>query len=298
MYTNITDSETGNNNGSSGHLVHYLDKESRVFPDMEKQLWFNGTEDDIESYKVRTALDGNVAKLCKGDSKFFLVNISPSQKEIAFLISEYGEEEAKECLKDYAVKMMDEYARNFKRPGIENNEDLLWFGKLEHFRYYSFRDAEVRSGQVKTGFLKPGSHWHLQIVVSRKDITNSVKLSPMNKSRGKNVEHSLKLGQFDRTKFKLAGEKVFDEMFGFERGLKESFEYANVQTNGTLEQKLDLQSIERNFEENRHKPDKDLKLNDLLDDLLKEDYQQELGEIFKKKRKKHQGKDNDLGLSI
>ncbi|RZM11957.1 MAG: molybdopterin-guanine dinucleotide biosynthesis protein MobB [Pedobacter sp.] len=295
MYTNITDSETGNNQGSSCQLVHYLDKENRVFPEMEKQMWFNGSEDDIESYKVRTALDGNIRRLCKGDSKFFLVNISPSQKEIGFLVSEYGEDEAKECLKDYAVRMMDEYARNFKRPGIESNENLLWFGKLEHFRYYGFRDAEVKSGQVKAGSLKPGSNWHLQLIVSRKDITNSVKLSPMNKSRGKNAEHSLKLGQFDRTTFKMTGEKVFDEMFGFERGLQESFEYANVQKNGNIEQKLYLQkNIGHTVEPSKF--DIDLKLDNLLEDMLKEEYQEGLGDIFRKKRKR--GHENDQGLSL
>ena len=184
MFTNITDSETGNNKGSSGQLVHYLEKENRVFAEMEKQLWFNGKNYGIEAYDVRSALDGNVARLCKTDSKFFLINLSPSQKEIDFLVSEYGEEEAKECLKDFAVSMMDKYAKNFWRPGVESNKDLLWFGKLEHHRYYSFRDVEVKSGAVKAGSLKPDSNWHVQVVVSRKDITNSIKLSPMNKSRG------------------------------------------------------------------------------------------------------------------
>lgn len=161
-----------------------------MFSDLEEQLWFNGNFADIESYEVRSKLDANIAKLCRDDAKFFLVNISPSQKEIAFLIENYGEEDAKAQLKDFVVAVMDKYAQNFSRDNIASNEDLLWFGKLEHHRYYSFKDNEVKTGQVKAGSVKPGDQWHLQVIVSRKDITNSIKLSPMNKSRGRNVEHS------------------------------------------------------------------------------------------------------------
>jgi hypothetical protein len=95
------------------------------------------------------------------------------------------------------TNLMDEYARNLNRPGVESRKDLLWFAKLEHHWYYSFRDKEVTSGEVKAGTAKPGDQWHIQITVSRKDITNKIRLRPMNKSRGKNSAHSKKLGQFD-----------------------------------------------------------------------------------------------------
>lgn len=32
------------------------------------------------------------------------------------------------------ISLFMEYAKNFKRPGIETNEDLLWFSKLENHR--------------------------------------------------------------------------------------------------------------------------------------------------------------------
>jgi integrase len=46
--------------------------------------WFNGGQINIEPYTVMKTIDNNIAKLGKVDSKFFLINISPSQKEIAF----------------------------------------------------------------------------------------------------------------------------------------------------------------------------------------------------------------------
>lgn len=300
MFINITASETGNNNGSSGALVHYLDKENRLFSEVE-QLWFNHTSDSIESYVVGSKLDGNVARLCKADAKFFLVNISPSQKELGFLIEHFGEQQAKEQLKDFAFEVINEYAMNFNRPGIESNADLLWFAKLEHHRYYSFRDKEVKDGLVKRGTAKPGQQWHVQVIVSRKDITNSIKLSPMNKSRGKNVEHSKKLGQFDRSAFKQSSEQLFDEKFGFDRGLKETFRYANIQKNGNLEQKMELQrelSLDKSDGGNIMKAGRSLQLDKLVEMLLEREYDEQLGDMFNKKSKKKHGHEKDHGFGM
>lgn len=249
MYINITDSETADNIGSSGGLVHYLDKENRTDKEKQPEYWFNHERNNIVSNEVRPAIDYNIAKLSKVDAKFFLVNISPSQKEIAFLKEKYGEDGVKEHLKAYAVSIMDEYARNFKRPGIESGKDLLWFGKLEMRRYYSHKDPEVKQGIKKRGERKDGEQMHIQVIVSRKDITNTIKLSPMNKSKGKNTEHSKKMGQFDRSAFKSSGEQLFDAQFSFERGLSETFRYANAQKKGSLEERMALYAEKKNQEE-------------------------------------------------
>ncbi|WP_426588001.1 DUF5712 family protein [Mucilaginibacter sp. R-33] len=238
MYINITDSESGDNKGSSKQLVHYLDKENRLFDNRKPEQWFNGTSNAFPSHKVTSKLDNNIAKLGRDDAKFFLINISPSQKEIAWLKSQYGEDSAKEILKTFAIGIMDKYAKNFDRPGIETNKDLLWFGKLENQRYYNHKDPEVKQGLKKRGDVKPGEQMHIQVIVSRKDITNKIKLSPMNKSRGKNAEHSKKVGQFDRSAFKVSGEQLFDSQFKFQRDLKDTFRYANAQKNGGPEQRM------------------------------------------------------------
>lgn len=49
MYINITDSETGNNKGSSEQLVNYLEKENRTASEekTEDELWFNSLNKDI-----------------------------------------------------------------------------------------------------------------------------------------------------------------------------------------------------------------------------------------------------------
>lgn len=243
MYINITDSRTANNKGSTGQLVNYLEKENRLYLEEMPERWFNHLGQGYEPYEVRTTIDGNIAKLGKDDAKFFLINISPSQKELKHLEERYGEEGISEMLKKYAVKVMDEYARNFSRPGINSSRDLVWFAKLEHHRYYTHNDKEVKDGTKQRGELKQGDQRHIQVIVSRKDLTNKIKLSPMNSSRGRNVEHSKKMGQFDRVAFKQCGEVLFDNEFGFERNLKDTMTYAIIQKNGTLVQKTQLDSL-------------------------------------------------------
>ncbi len=240
MFINITDSKEANNKGSSGGLVHYLEKENRLAPKQKVEHWFNGEKTGIRPYEVMHKIDNNIAKLGKVDAKFFLVNISPSQKEIAFLKEQYGEDGAKDQMKGFAARVMDTYAKNFNRDGITGHQDLVWFAKLENYRYYNYNDPEVKQGIRTRGERKEGEQMHVQIIVSRKDATNKIKLSPMNTSRGKNAGHSKKMGQFDRVAFKQSGESLFDGMFGFDRQLKETLAYANVQKNGKLTQREQL----------------------------------------------------------
>lgn len=84
---------------------------------------------------------------------------------------------------------------------------------------------------------------HVQVIVSRKDLSNKLKLSPQNTSKGMNEKHSAKLGRFDRSAFKQSGEEVFDNLFKYERRLKDKFIYANVMENGTPQQKTQMQMI-------------------------------------------------------
>jgi hypothetical protein len=244
MFINISDSKEAANKASSSGLVHYLEKENRFDKKNEPEYWFNGREINIDPYDVMKTIDNNIAKLGKADAKFFLINISPSQKEIAFLREQYGDDGVKDQLKGFAVWVMDAYAQNFKREGVNSHEDLVWFAKLENYRYYNYNDPEVKQGIKKRGDRKQGEQLHVQVIVSRKDATNTIKLSPMNTSRGKNEEHSKKMGQFDRVAFKQCGETLFDELFEFDRQLKDTMAYANTQKNGSLNERLEINAME------------------------------------------------------
>lgn len=256
MFLNITDSEKkqkGGNKGSSGQLVHYLEKENRLFKSEHPEIWFNGVGSGFEPYDIRNKIDQNRAKLCSDDAKFFLININPSQQEIAHLKAVFGEDGAKDKLKAFAIKVMDEYALNFKKDKVRDNQSLLWFGKLENHRYYSFKDEEVKNGTAKRGEPKPGEHMHIQVIVSRKDITNKIKLSPQNNNPGHNKAHSRRMGEFNRVAFKESGERVFDELFGFVRPVTDTFRYANAQANGGLTERMAVAEAERKGERRSQK---------------------------------------------
>jgi len=302
MFIQITDSATANNKGSSAGLVHYLDKENRMNSHAEPELWFDQDRQQIPSYEAEKAIDNNIAKLSKTDAKFFLINISPSQKEIAWLKEQYGEDGAKDQLKAYAVKIMDEYARNFKRAGVDSNKDLLWFGKLENFRYYNHKDKEVKQGLRQRGERKPGEQMHIQVIVSRKDITNKIKLSPMNNSKGLNAEHTRRMGQFDRSAFKQSGERVFDEQFKFDRKLDETFAYAKTRAKGSLEQRIAMQSAKRKQEFATRTVTPKVHLTpsgNALTNILTKPGQEAAPEIPEKKRKKgNNGHEHEQGLSF
>jgi hypothetical protein len=253
MHINISKSETGNNKGSSGQLVNYLEKENRLLyeqnPQMEPEYWFNQERQAIQPYEVRYEIDHNTDRLSKDEAKFFLVNISPSENELSFLKEEFSEDGARQQLKQYANQVMDEYARNFKKDKVNGNQDILYYGKLENHRYYTHKDEEVKNGLTKRGDPKPGEQMHVQVIVSRKDITDSIRLSPLNNSRGRNAAHSLKVGQFDRVAFKQAAERAFDQTFDYERELKETFKYANTLKHGDYDQRLELKEEERKEQE-------------------------------------------------
>jgi hypothetical protein len=87
MHVNI--STQGSNKGSSAGLVQYLEKENRKELKDSPEVWFSSKQKIAEAYEVRRALDNNVSKLGKNDAKFYLINISPSQKEIRHLLENF-----------------------------------------------------------------------------------------------------------------------------------------------------------------------------------------------------------------
>lgn len=86
---------------------------------------------------------------------------------------------------------------------------------------------------------------HVQVIVSRKDASNGIKLSPLNNSKGINAEHSQKVGQFDKVAFKQATESLFDQTFGYDREIGETFRYANTLKHGSYEEKQEVKVQQR-----------------------------------------------------
>nr|WP_310589788.1 DUF5712 family protein [Dyadobacter luticola] len=185
-------------------------------------------------------MDQNVAKLKKIEAKFYLINISPSGKELDHI----GNDPQK--LKAFAREVMKEYAGNFNK-GL-SEKDIKYYGKIEYNRYYTHEDPEVKQGLRKRGEAKEGCHMHAQLIVSRKTADNGRLISPMTNHRGSNAGHSQKFGQFDRLGFTERCEKAFDRTFSYKRDLTETFQYRKVMLNGTAMERADMIVAERGYQ--------------------------------------------------
>ena len=108
---------------------------------------------------------------------------------------------------------MQHYAEGFGK-GL-NKEDIEYYGKI-HFE---------RKGADRYDM-------HAHIIVSRKDRSNTRKLSPKTNHTGKKNCGNVK-GGFDRTDFFRKCETSFDKRTGYDRAPEQTFDYLNTMKNGS-----------------------------------------------------------------
>ncbi len=216
---------TYNNAGSSRQLASYLEHED--LERMEKGIYtdgfFNLTDDNIYKSKVIKDIDCNIGQLLKTDAKFFAIHVSPSEKELRAMGN--TEQDKTEAMKRYIREVfIPEYAKNFNK-GLSET-DIKFYGKIHFDRSRSDNELNM----------------HCHLIVSRKDQTNKKKLSPL--TNHKNTKNGIIKGGFDRVNLFRQAEQGFDKLFGYNRQLSESFEYANTMKNGSIDDKLKMQEQE------------------------------------------------------
>ncbi|MEM6516928.1 MAG: DUF5712 family protein, partial [Bacteroidota bacterium] len=81
-----------NNKGSSAALVSYLSKENEDKSPSEYEHFFNQDNERINQSSAQQLLDGQNKHLGKNDSKFFMLTINPSPKELQHLAKLSGSE--------------------------------------------------------------------------------------------------------------------------------------------------------------------------------------------------------------
>ena len=84
---------------------------------------------------------------------------------------------------------------------------------------------QLNGKRIVQGMAKAGEQSHIHIIVSRKDQSNSISLSPGSKYKASAVSMNGKTVQrgFDRDKFFEAAEKTFDKTFGYQRNFVERY---------------------------------------------------------------------------
>lgn len=339
MYVTITPNKVG----GCENLINYLDKENESVKDFanylekenkileEPELFFNGEDNKIDKFEVIEGVDGNCKGLSKNESRFFSLTINPSSKEIehidtlahieAMKIEASGvgedfykikEDIAKDLYKEYTIRCMDNYAKNFNREDIKDNKDLVWYAKVEKERYWKYDSPEVKQNKkilreiariekknptltealklkiqelkqslikesdirkggkdqvIKEMMPKSGRNYHIHVVVSRKDKTQKIKLSPLAKARN-NKEHKVavmeknekgemvKVGEracqigFDRNNFVKSNEMSFDKTFDYSRSWAETMEARKL---AKEQPELYKETLKEKFKEERMK---------------------------------------------
>lgn len=204
------------NRGSSAPLVNYLQHEDllRMREGQAAERFFDQRRERVSAREVTYRLDHNRGQLGKADAKFYALIVSPSERELRHLGT--TKEEQARALKAYVrEELLPAYAANFNK-GLEA-KDILYYGKVHH----------ERDGQTGREEL------HAHLIVSRKDMENKVKLSPMtnHRSTGKGAVR----GGFDREAFVSACEQAFDRQTGYSREPRESFAYCHALKKGSME---------------------------------------------------------------
>ena len=213
----------GDNKSGCGGMVNYLRHEDSERESTGKEILPFTTAEGIPVswQEVIEKIDRNHSHLSAKDDKFYHLVVSPSPDEILAMGADDGEvyKNSKKLIK----AISDAYAQNFNREGIEDADDILIYWK-PHF-------TRGDNGELQ---------FHLHAIISRnsKGIGGKVmKISPMTPHR--NTENGPVKGGFDKKLFFERCEKLFDQLFHFERKVAESFAYRNAQKHGTPEEKAE-----------------------------------------------------------
>jgi hypothetical protein len=197
--------------------------------------FFNLTDDNIYKSQVIKDIDVHIGQLLKTDAKFYAVHVSPSEKELQTMGA--TEQEQAEAMRRYIREVViPEYARNFNR-GL-SAEDIKFYGKIHFSRDRSNNELNM----------------HCHLIVSRKDQSNKIKISPLTNHR--NTKKGVIKGGFNRKALFENVEKGFDRLFGYDGQLSETFGYCNTMKNGSITDQLKMQEKQIAGEKRKMNADK------------------------------------------
>ena len=213
-----SDNNTGTCKGYVTYLQHEREDKEKAGILGEDIPFFDAFGDEADAKSVIDSIDGNKKQLHKTDTKYYSNIISFSDEETAIMGD--TREQRLDAVHTLVAKMMDAYARNFNHGGVRSREDLLFYYTIHEYR-----------GNATA--LKPGLHVHM--IISRKDRSNTYKLSPMTNHR-KGTSGVIKHG-FHRNDYYRECERIFDEHFKHKRSVEQSFDYCNAMRHGSEQER-------------------------------------------------------------
>lgn len=247
------------NTGSCANVASYLQHEDidRMKEGKKPEPFFSQDQDRINVNELVSSIDNNRKGLKNSDAKFYVITVAPSRKELERMGRTKEEQAA--AMKDYIrTEVMPQYVEGFKKD--VQTDDLLYFGKIHYER--NGKDQE---------------DLHAHIIVARKTKGNGISISPMTNHRNGKTTGAVK-GSFDRCEFKNECEIRFDKHFGYERDVKDTFEYRNAMKNGTPEEMR--KQAERLVRQQRERKRQEWERNNPINKLIEvgKEYRERLSE--------------------
>ncbi|GHV48024.1 clindamycin resistance transfer factor BtgB [Bacteroidia bacterium] len=276
-----------NNAGSSRRLANYLEHEDmqRMEQGIYTEGFFNLNQDNLYKSQIIKDIDDNIGQLLKTDAKFYAIHVNPSESELKAMGT--TEQEQAEAMKRYIREVfIPEYSKNFNK-GL-SAEDIKFYGKIHFSRDRSDNELNM----------------HCHLIVSRKDQSNKVKISPLTNHR--NTKKGVIKGGFDRINLFQQVEKGFDKLFGYNRQLSETFEYCNTMKNGNMTEQLrmqerELKEPEISFAGEKKKEKEDLQIGryaDMQADMIENKFvNKQENNLSNNIENKQDSNSTDLGLS-
>lgn len=229
-----------NNSGSCQLLVEYLEKENKGKEPQEKTSFFSHQYDRVSTGTVIKRIDENKKNLSKSDIKFYMLSINPSHRELQHLIekatgqkrvenfntlSPSDRDKVNEQLREYTRGVMDLYAKEFNRENVKGGEDLVYYAKIETSRQWKHYEKDVKDGLQVSGSEKKGLNLHIHVIVSRNNVDQNTKLSPLSKSKGGKQKLNGKdvMQGFNHEHWKQYSSQYFNEKFGYKPYDKEMY---------------------------------------------------------------------------
>ncbi|WP_166961919.1 MobB family relaxase [Yeosuana marina] len=124
----------------------------------------------------------------------------------------------------FATKIL-ELKNNIRKIEYQQLEGNIKQMKTQIAKLEAEAPHQQNGKRIVQGMKKDGNQSHVHIIVSRKDASNSVSLSPGSKHKASEVEMHGKIVKrgFDRDAFFTKVENTFDKTFGYKRNYAESY---------------------------------------------------------------------------
>ena len=218
---------------SEKEIKHVYDEYAKKIADALKETGMPGTIEQIEEGVMRRLFTDYAIKCMDEYALNFGRESIKSNEDLVWFgrveKNRYWKKNSTEVI--HNKKIYDKISKLMQKPQSQSIQE-----SIKELKQNLIFESDVREGgkpePIYEMMPKSGDNYHIHIIVSRKDKTQKIKLSPKANARSSDKHkvggRECKIG-FDRNKFTNRIEKSFDTKFLYDRPIEESYEFKNEQ---------------------------------------------------------------------